>query len=320
MMTKRFPSVLTLSLVLSGCATIDKWFAPENEQAETPAEVVAKSDMAESEIDPDAAQNDQNLMGSALEQPTGFLMASQRPQEQVRQPLPANDKNLPTDATPHGADTPVVEGEVQEGQTQKRFLPAPQLTTMLSTMAGAPGARFHQDAGQSLKSNQKQIFSSVENDYDVFRALNHQHIKNNTAQNQYKTLNQSMSYFVMDLVANLSSEHYGAPLVVRPMTLKVADVANPEGGKELITSMLAAQMKDYGFKVYDGRKPKGRFTGDEVILETVVDSYGDQFVLYGTLTVLKSNIVAGSHNTFISDFFFRNIKDGVEVFSDGANF
>jgi len=118
----------------------------------------------------------------------------------------------------------------------------------------------------------------------------------------------------MDLIANMTPDLYMAPLVVRPMKLKVVNVANPEGGKELVTSLIAAQMQDYGFVVFDGRKPKGKFTGEELILETSIESYGEQFVLYGTLRQLSSNKVAGTHQAFISDYFFRNIQDGVEVY------
>ena len=111
-----------------------------------------------------------------------------------------------------------------------------------------------------------------------------------------------------------------APLVVRPMKLRVDSTANPEGGKELVTSLIAAQMQDYGFVVFDGRKPKGKFNGDELILETSIESYGEQFVLYGTLRQLSSNKVAGTHQAFISDYFFRNIQDGVEVYDSEPEF
>lgn len=311
-----------LSLFLASCATVDKWFAPDVESAEHPQMVVNNSDDAEREIDPEKEKNDAALMGTALVQPTSMQLASEtKPAMSLNQTQTQTESESDTNqaAMPQNKTT-FLTAQRNMAERKSNRVNSPRVNQQTGLRLNASSMPQFLSNEDTIKSGQQKLLLSVENDYETFRALNHQFIKNNTPKNQYRSLDQLMSHFAMDLVANLSPEHYGAPLVVRPMKLKVTDVANPEGGKELITSLLASQMKDYGFQVYDGRKPKGRFTGEEVILETVIDSYGDQFVLYGTLTVLKSNIVAGSHNTFISDFFFRNIKDGVEVYGDGANF
>ncbi|MDO6718634.1 hypothetical protein Q4575_04440 [Psychrosphaera sp. 1_MG-2023] len=307
---------ISILLALSGCATVDGWFAPEIKPGVQQQALVNKSGDAELQIDPNAKANDKALMGDALQQPETFLLAEH---DNVKK-LKANDSTIVGNPDPQS--TNLVGNQDPQATQNPMVVSNPSSRQLANTPLTKRSANREKRVPQqefSVMSQQRQLQTSVENDYAVFQSFNHQFIKNNSAKNQYKSLDKTVSHFVMDLISNLSSEHYGAPLVVRPMKLKVTDVANPEGGKELITSMIAAQMKDYGFNVYDGRKPKGKFTGDEVILETIVDSYGDQFVLYGTLTLLKSNTVAGTHNTFISDFFFRNIKDGVEVYTDSSN-
>lgn len=169
-------------------------------------------------------------------------------------------------------------------------------------------------------SNQQKIRMSVKNDYRVFQEINHQYIKSNQTPVKYKQLETTLSHFVMDLIANMSPASFKAPLVVRPMTLKVGGVANADAGKDLLTSLIAKQMKEYGFIVFDGRKPKGKFTGEELLLETVVHKHGEQFVLSGTLKQLSSNKIAGTNQAFITDYFFRNIQDGVEVYEHKSEF
>lgn len=167
---------------------------------------------------------------------------------------------------------------------------------------------------QARASKKQQIRQNVTNDYYVFQALNHQFIKSNQTERQYQELETVLSHFVMDLIANMTPESFNAPLVVRPMKLNAKRVANPEAGKDLLTSLIVKQMKEYGFIVFDARKPKGKFTGDELLLETVINKHGEQYVLSGTLKLLSSNKVAGTNQTFISDYFFRNMQDGVEVY------
>jgi hypothetical protein len=173
---------------------------------------------------------------------------------------------------------------------------------------------------QAKASKQQQIRMSVTNDYHVFQALNHQYIKSNQTPTKYQELEITLSHFVMDLIANMAPENFKAPLVVRPMTLNVNNLANPEAGKEMLTSIIAKQMKEYGFVVFDGRKPKGKFTGEELLLETTVNKYGEQLVLNGTLKQLSSNKIAGTNQAFITDYFFRNIIDGVEVYEYQSDF
>lgn len=315
---------VSLLLSLAGCATVDSWFAPDIKTADKQQALAQKSGEAELQIDPNAKANNTALMGDAIQQSESFLLAEH---DKVQNTSNGSGKTAVGNQNTGAIDSPEMARNSDSPMTDNTMMASNQADSPLADKSSTvPLVRHSAKRNKpvsrqefSVMSPQRQLHTSVENDYTVFQSLNHQFIKNNSAKNQYKSLDKTMSHFVMDLISNLSSEHYGAPLVVRPMKLKVTDVANPEGGKELITSMIAAQMKDYGFNVYDGRKPKGKFTGDEVILETVVDSYGDQFVLYGTLTLLKSNTVAGTHNTFISDFFFRNIKDGVEVYTDSSN-
>lgn len=323
---KKLVLTLTLTTVIQGCASFSETlrdFAVGKEEAQT-AEMLAeqeakqqaqenkaqmeqKSQVAEMEVDPTPAQTDMAHMGD---------MPSMTMVETVSD-VPAsgtvsNQQKMMAEKPETAPQQPSLEqqqammAKQQQAQKVQQALLAKQTSAQLN---------------QPVKRNKyRQLQESVENDYYVFQAVNHAHIKNNTPANQYKSLNTTLSHFVMDLIENMAPEHYEAELVVRPLKLKVANVANPDGGREIITTVLAAQIRDYGFSVFDGRRPKGRFTGDELILETSVENYGEQFVLYGTLKRLGSNKVAGTHQTFISDYFFRNIKDGVEVFETQNEF
>jgi|GEM_PF-5034670 len=291
-------------LALQGCASMSDglfgWFSDEEEDAQkarmreqvAQQALLEKRAVAEQEVDPDGVLTIEE--GSAQ---TMNDMGDDAPVESQ------SAKNMAAEMLP---------------KLEANFKPVPAMTGGQSI--DLTGRFTAPEMTQVRASKEKQIHTSVENDYHVFRELNHQFIKNYTAPNQYKELNRTVSHFVMDLIANMNPELYMAPLVVRPMKLRVDSTANPEGGKELVTSLIAAQMQDYGFVVFDGRKPKGKFNGDELILETSIESYGEQFVLYGTLRQLSSNKVAGTHQAFISDYFFRNIQDGVEVYDSEPEF
>lgn len=319
-MNIKLMSQASLILMLSSCATVDKWFAPDG-------------------VDLDAAQetpktqDDIAATSNASERPVKSNVVAKTPtpnptsgnHTKTVQNIGKNPKNVLANAPHKGSmvaatgPSTMIAPSVQhqpQGQHSHQQGMAPVSSNPLSAGSNVshPQAMSKTQVGQGVSSFQRQIQGSVENDYEVYRALNHSFIKNNSAQNQYKLLNQSVGYFVMDLIAKLSPEHYGAALIVRPMKLHVEDVSNPKRGTELITAMLATQMKDYGFQVFDSRKPKGQFSGNEIILETEIENYGDQFVLRGTLSLLNENTIAGTHNAFISDYFFRNIKDGVEVY------
>lgn len=301
LVNKKLISAL-ISIHLTGCATLSSWFAEEpnqeqDEQAqasEMSQNVIDKSNEAELEIDPNAT--------------LGTTMVEQREQDkqQAMADMQSNEaETVSSTAVANETDS----GAQADPQSNPRIQAAVERDQFL--MMGANSGQV-----QVKQSKQRQIATSVDNDYYTFQALNHKFITNNTAPNQYRTLNRSVSHFVMDLVAKLAPKMQAAPLVVRPMKIMVEDIANSDGGKELITNLIASEMQDYGFQVFDGRRPKGRFSGDELILETMIESYGEQFVLYGTLRQLSDNKVAGTHQAFISDYFFRNIQDGVEVYRD----
>ena len=293
---------LLTALLLQGCASGFDWFSDDDEKAKAKTdqlerenqareELKLKRDAAEREVDPD---NEMKLQQEAT------------PINNTRRNVqPGGQEAIAESMAPSSTD----------GETSEKMASRVGDKQSTNTQAGDFQRQFAHLAQADIRaSKQKQIQSSVENDYEVFRALNHDFIKNYTAPKQYKALERTISHFVMDLIGNMNPELHRSPMVVRPMKLKVRNVANASGGKELITALIAAQMQDYGFIVFDGRKPKGKFMGDELILETHIESYGEQFVLYGTLRQLSSNKVAGTHQTFISDYFFRNIQDGVEVY------
>ena len=324
---KKLVLTLTFTLIITGCSSFSdtlRDFAVGGDEAEAQeqqaeqmaeqkaqqnkAEMEQKSQMAEREVDPTPSQTDEAHMG---EMPSMTMVETV---SDMPAPEMTNSHQMMNDKAPQVAATQAPSLEAQQAMMAKKDQAQKVQQALLAKQSMG---QFNQTV---MRNKRRQLQESVENDYYVFQAVNHAHIKNNTPANQYKSLNMTLSHFVMDLIENMSPEHYEAELVVRPLKLKVANVANPDGGREIITTVLAAQIRDYGFSVFDGRRPKGRFTGDELILETSVENYGEQFVLYGTLKRLGSNKVAGTHQTFISDYFFRNIKDGVEVFETQNEF
>lgn len=295
---------LLVAASLQGCASMSDslfgWFSEDEEAAKT---ADRQQQAAQQALMQKRAEAEQEV------DPQGLLVI-----EEGQAPAMNETADMPEMASQQG-DSAMVK---PEQPMAPRFKPVPAMT---GGQAIDLSKRFSTaELAKVRASKERQIQTSVENDYYVFQELNHQFIKNYTAPNQYKEINRSVGHFVMDLIANMDPELYMAPLVVRPMKLKVNNVANANGGKELVTSLIAAQMQDYGFVVFDGRRPKGKFNGDELILETKIESYGEQFVLYGTLRQLSSNKVAGTHQAFISDYFFRNIKDGVEVYESDSEY
>lgn len=327
----KFVLTLISLTVIQGCASFSdslRDFAVGEEaqvseqQAEEMAEKKAQEDksqlqsnsmQAELEVDPNAAENDQAHMGEMPSMTMVETVSDAPERTNTMSPMGMVHKKQPSDAELRAEKQQMLAEQQAKQAEQEKLERAAKVQTriMQKQQLGVPMVQANK---------QVQLRNSVENDYYVFQAVNHAHIRNNTPANQIESLNIHLSHFVMDMIANLAPEHYGAELVVRPLKLKVGDVANPEGGRELVTTVLAAQIRDYGFSVFDGRRPKGRFNGEELILETHIENYGEQFVLYGTLKQLGSNKVAATHQTFISDYFFRNIKDGVEVFETENQF
>ena len=170
--------------------------------------------------------------------------------------------------------------------------------------------------GESLipmLSKKKQLEKSIDNNYDTYRALNYKTIKANNEDAQLKMLQQQIGNNVMDLISNLSEQDLAKPIIIRPVNINIEERYDPSKGQVLLESMLELQFNKYGFTVFNDRKPKGRLTGEEFVLDTDIFAVNDKIVFQTTLKLLNSNKMTAMKQDFISKYFFKNIQDGVEV-------
>lgn len=172
--------------------------------------------------------------------------------------------------------------------------------------------------GESLipmLSKQKQIENSVDNDYETFRKLNHNAIKKNNENTQLMLLQNQVGHNVMDLISNLDDTDLTKPVIIRPVSVNLDERYDSTKGQVLLESLLELHFNKYGFTVFNDRKPKGRLSGEEFVLDSEVIAVNDKIVLQVTLKPLDSNKVTALQQSFISTYFFKDIQDGVEVWS-----
>lgn len=176
--------------------------------------------------------------------------------------------------------------------------------------------------GESLipmLSKKKQLEKSIDNNYDTYRALNYKTIKANNEDAQLKMLQQQIGNNVMDLISNLSDQDIAKPIIIRPVDIKLDERYDFTKGQVLLESLLELHFNKYGFTVFNDRKPKGRLSGEEFVLDSEVISVNDKIVLQVTLKNLNSNKVTALQQSFLSTYFFKNIQDGVEVWTSSRD-
>lgn len=191
------------------------------------------------------------------------------------------------------------------------------LTGCASDSDNMPAKKVYQE-GESLipvLSKQKRLEKSIENDYEIFRALNHRTIKSNTEETQLRLLQQQIGNNVMDLISNLTDEDIVKPVIIRPVNIGIDDRYDSTKGQLLLESLLELHLSKYGFTVFNDRRPKGRLTGEEFVLETEIIAVNDKIAVQTTLKLLNSNKMTSTKQDFISNYFFKNIQDGVEVWT-----
>lgn len=191
------------------------------------------------------------------------------------------------------------------------------LTGCASDSENIPAKKVYQE-GESLipvLSKQKRLEKSIENDYEMFRALNHKTIKSNTEETQLRLLQQQIGNNVMDLISNLTDEDIIKPVIIRPVNIGIDERYDSKKGQLLLESLLELHLSKYGFTVFNDRRPKGRLTGEEFVLETEIIAVNDKIAVQTTLKLLNSNKMTSTKQDFISNYFFKNIQDGVEVWT-----
>lgn len=162
-------------------------------------------------------------------------------------------------------------------------------------------------------SNEKRLKSTIVNDYETYQQVNYSKIKANNEDDQLRLLTSQVEHVVMDLIANLDENLIETPVIIRPVTFSLNERYNTSAGQVLIESSLEFNLKKFGFDVFNDRNPKGKLGGDEYVLDTFITSINDKIILQSTLKYLDSNKIEAVRQSYISEYFFKNITDGVEV-------
>jgi hypothetical protein len=164
------------------------------------------------------------------------------------------------------------------------------------------------------KSKQQRLKESVVNDYSTYQNLNYQQLKRSNVPDQLVHLNTQINEVVLELVAELKGDSFSKPIIIRPIV--VATVENfREGSERVVEEAFEENLKLVGFEVFDDRNPKGKLEGDELILNTELILLSNEFFLLTNIKALDSNKSLVSKRSHIDGFFFKNMEDGVEIYS-----
>ena len=165
-------------------------------------------------------------------------------------------------------------------------------------------------------SNQMHLKKTIVNDYDAYQQVNYDTIKSNNSEDQLALLNSQVQYVVMDLISNLDERLIASPIIIRPVTFNVDESYKTRESEILIESGFELTLKRFGFDVFNDRNPRGKLNGNESILDITVTSINDKVILLSTLKYLDSNKIRAVKQIYISDYFFKEFVDGIEVDND----
>lgn len=184
---------------------------------------------------------------------------------------------------------------------------------LIPTDTNEPGQYVESLSSVPLISHRKHLKSTIVNDYQAYQKVNYDSIKRNNPEEQLTLLTSQIEHTVMDLIVNLDESLIKMPVIIRPVTFKLKEGYKTEEGQALIESTLEVNFKKFGFNVFNDRNPRGKLDGNEYVLDTSVWSINDKVLMQVTLKYLDSNKITAVKQIYISDFFFKNMQDGVEV-------
>jgi len=164
-----------------------------------------------------------------------------------------------------------------------------------------------------VASNKQHLKSTITNDYDAYQKTNYDVIKANNSEDQLDLLNSQIEYVVMDLIANLDEYLIQSPIIIRPIGFDVPDTYKTRDTEVLVESGLELTLKRFGFDVFNDRNPRGKLSGNESVLDTLVRSMNDKIIMQSTLKYLDSNKIIAVKQIYITEFFFKDYVDGIEV-------
>ncbi len=165
-------------------------------------------------------------------------------------------------------------------------------------------------------SNEMHLKKTIINDYNAYQQVNYDTIKSNNSEDQLTLLNSQVEYVVMDLISNLDERLIDSPIIIRPVLFNVDESYKTRETEILIESGFELTLKRFGFDVFNDRNPRGKLNGNECVLDITVTSINDKVILLSTLKYLDSNKIRAVKQIYISDYFFKEFVDGIEVRND----
>jgi hypothetical protein len=163
------------------------------------------------------------------------------------------------------------------------------------------------------KSKQEQLNDMVVNDYSTYQKLNYEMIEKSNESKQLHLIEQQINALLIDVISNLRIGFTDTPIIVRNMnTNDVLEEYN--SGVVLVENTVELRLRDFGFTVFDDRKPKGKLNGEELVLDLFLNQInGSNWLLTASVKQLDSNKMLASSRKYITGFFFKKMLDGVEV-------
>lgn len=165
-------------------------------------------------------------------------------------------------------------------------------------------------------TNAAKYLSIAEADYEDQREKNYRDLRGRNNKGQYVKLDRVLSTFLMEMFASVPKGIFGRKLILADMDVSHINATEADTGKKVTEELMVKKLQQFGFKVFEGRRPKGRLEGDELLLSLKMMVIGEEYELYGNLKQLDSNILLASSHTSLPKYFFQKRKDGLIVRSE----
>lgn len=162
-------------------------------------------------------------------------------------------------------------------------------------------------------TNAAKYLSIAEADYDDQREKNYRKLRGRNNEGQYVNLDKVLSSFLMDMFASVPKGVFGSKLILADMDITHIEATEAAMGKQVTEELMVKKLQQFGFKVFEGRRPKGRLEGTELLLNLKIMVIGGEYELYGNLKQLDSNVLLASGHKSLPKYFFQSRKDGLIV-------
>lgn len=162
-------------------------------------------------------------------------------------------------------------------------------------------------------TNVAKSLNIAEADYEDQREKNYRILRGNNNEGQYVKLDRVLSKFLMEMFASVPKGIFGRKLILADMDVSHIDATEVATGKQVTEELIVEKLQQFGFQVFEGRRPKGRLEGNELLMSLKVMVIAGEYELYGNLKQLDSNVLLASSHSTLPKYFFQMRKDGLVV-------